>query len=94
MQVWTEASSLRHCPEALWFFYHTMAMSPAAEAMWAAAPGVMATAGARERRIIVRNVMQVKKELSPGCGAPTSFTVTITWLTGGISPERGLSCLS
>ena len=59
LQLWSEASSLRHCPEALWFFYHTMAMSPTAEALWVAAPGVQAVAGAKDRRLVMRNVLQV-----------------------------------
>lgn len=60
-QLWTEASSLRHCPEALWFLFHTMAMSPAAESLWATSSSTLEVApGVRDRRLIMRNVMQVR----------------------------------
>ena len=65
-QLWTEASNLRHCPEALWFLFHTMAMSPAAETLWISAPAIEVAPGCRERRLTMRNLMQVgDKRITP-----------------------------
>ncbi|GAX79705.1 hypothetical protein CEUSTIGMA_g7146.t1 [Chlamydomonas eustigma] len=72
--LWSEAANLRHCPEAMWFFYHCMVMSPEADELWVspAATTVMGrhhyhsdmmTRGnnsCRDQRIILRNNLQVQ----------------------------------
>ena len=64
LKLWSEASSLRHCPEALWFLFHTMAMSPTAESLWTSASALETVPGGRDRRLIMRNLMQVGED---GC---------------------------
>ncbi|KAG1671275.1 hypothetical protein FOA52_010846 [Chlamydomonas sp. UWO 241] len=56
--LWSEASSLRHCPEALWFLYHAMSMSPAMARLWECCAGLVPIPGARDRRLVMRNLLQ------------------------------------
>jgi len=78
LQLWSEASSLRHCPEALWFFFHAMSMSPAAEDLWGANTAALtAVTGVRERRIVMRNLMQVMNWMAFWTTAYASTSIII-----------------
>ena len=55
----SEAANLRHMPEGLWFFFWTMAHSPAMEALWMAGQPSLEPQDGRKRRVALRNQMQV-----------------------------------
>ncbi|GAX79706.1 hypothetical protein CEUSTIGMA_g7147.t1 [Chlamydomonas eustigma] len=59
--LWSEAANLRHCPEAMWFFYHCMVMSPEADELVSTLAQIQPTRGQETmyRRLMLRNLLHL-----------------------------------
>ncbi len=63
-QIYTESANLRHCPEALFFFFWCLAMSRPFEVLWGAGLPAGVQEHARDRRLAMRNVLQVSQQVA------------------------------
>lgn len=91
LQLWTEGSSLRHTPEALWFFYHVLAMDPAIPELWAHPPPqslLASSPGPRDRRLAMRNILQVSAEAGEAPGRGSDQLVLVWGTASGCSAPR------
>lgn len=102
LQLWSEACNLRHCPEAVWFLYYTLALSPGMEQVWDDAVSAAqeeysrrpssSAMGLRDTRLTMRNLMQVRGAGGKGWDAPNVCRLRATPFSPLSRPPHHLSC--